>query len=85
MIHPDLPGHQHARVVEAEHRPAKLEGVGEQVPGDRPVPLLDDLAARGGRLVYTHDPEVACSRIARDARGRFEVVDPVAALRREAA
>ncbi len=33
--------------------------------------LLGDLLARGGRLFFTHDPEVAAARLARDARGTF--------------
>lgn len=37
--------------------------------------LLDDLYARKGRLVFTHDPEVAIGAIACDDRGRYSVVD----------
>jgi len=33
--------------------------------------LLADLLARGGRIVFTHDPEVALGRVSRDAKGRF--------------
>ncbi len=33
--------------------------------------LLEDLLARNGRIVFTHDPEVALGRISRDAKGRF--------------
>lgn len=33
--------------------------------------LLEDLLARGGRLVFTHDPKVAMGRLSRDAKGRF--------------
>lgn len=33
--------------------------------------LLEDLLARGGRLVFTHDPKVAMGRLTRDAKGRF--------------
>ena len=33
--------------------------------------LLTDLHGRGGRLFYTHDPDVALSNIAVDDRGRF--------------
>lgn len=43
--------------------------------------LLTDLVARGGRLFYTHDPEVALSGVARDERGRFVPTAPQAALR----
>jgi glyoxylase-like metal-dependent hydrolase (beta-lactamase superfamily II) len=35
--------------------------------------LLEDLAARGGRLFFTHDAEVAQGRVVRDAEGRFSV------------
>ena len=38
--------------------------------------LLDDLYARNGRLVFTHDPDVAISSIARDERGRYSVDNP---------
>lgn len=37
--------------------------------------LLDDLFTRHGRLVFTHDPEVAIGAIARDDRGRYSVID----------
>ncbi|WP_428262657.1 MBL fold metallo-hydrolase [Haliangium sp.] len=37
--------------------------------------LLEDLAGRGGRLLYTHDAEVALSGLGRDERGRFRAVD----------
>lgn len=37
--------------------------------------LLDDLYARNGRLVFTHDPAVAIGAIARDDRGRYSVAD----------
>jgi glyoxylase-like metal-dependent hydrolase (beta-lactamase superfamily II) len=33
--------------------------------------LLTDLLARGGRLFFTHDPEVAMARVSRDDKGRF--------------
>jgi glyoxylase-like metal-dependent hydrolase (beta-lactamase superfamily II) len=33
--------------------------------------LLEDLVARGGRLFFTHDAEVAMSRVVRDEHGRF--------------
>ncbi len=35
--------------------------------------LLEDLVARGGRLFFTHDPEVALGRVVRDEAGRFSV------------
>ncbi|AJE22028.1 MBL fold metallo-hydrolase [Azotobacter chroococcum] len=37
--------------------------------------LLEDLLARGGRLVFTHDPKVAMGRLTRDAKGRFGLVE----------
>ena len=46
---------------------------------DEKSALLSDLAGRGGRLFYTHDPSVALSGIAVD-KGRFRAVDGVAAL-----
>lgn len=33
--------------------------------------LLSALAARDGRLFFTHDPEVAMARVVRDQKGRF--------------
>lgn len=43
--------------------------------------LLEALASRGGRLFYTHDPEVALSGVAVDERGRFRAVDARSNLR----
>lgn len=43
--------------------------------------LLEDLVARGGRLFFTHDPEIALAAVARDDRGRFHTVDERAAVR----
>lgn len=37
--------------------------------------LLGDLERRGGRLFFTHDPEIALGRIAKNAKGRFHIVD----------
>ena len=48
---------------------------------DEKEALLGDLIERNGRLFFTHDPEVAMARIARDERGRFTVADPVAVVR----
>ena len=42
--------------------------------------LLEALLGRDVRLFYTHDPDVALSRIDRDHKGRFRAVDPVPAL-----
>jgi len=36
---------------------------------DEKAALLDDLVERGGRLFFTHDPDVAMCGLARDARG----------------
>lgn len=35
--------------------------------------LLDDLYARHGRLVFTHDPKVAIGLVQRDDKGRFSI------------
>lgn len=35
--------------------------------------MLDDLLARGGRLVFTHDPRVAMGRVVRAPDGRYGV------------
>jgi glyoxylase-like metal-dependent hydrolase (beta-lactamase superfamily II) len=34
--------------------------------------LLDSLAARNGRLFFTHDPEVAVAEVRQDEQGRFQ-------------
>jgi len=38
---------------------------------DEKAALLGDLVERGGRLFFTHDPEVAMAEVTRDERGRF--------------
>lgn len=38
---------------------------------DEKAELLADLVARNGRIVFTHDPEVAIGRLSRDDRGRY--------------
>ncbi|MGE0706552.1 MAG: MBL fold metallo-hydrolase [Planctomycetota bacterium] len=43
--------------------------------------LLRDLLERGGKLFFTHDPEVALAGVQRDAKGKFAPKDPVAAPR----
>jgi len=48
---------------------------------DEKTALLTDLLGRGGRLFFTHDPAIALGTVARDARGRFHVVDEQATLR----
>jgi glyoxylase-like metal-dependent hydrolase (beta-lactamase superfamily II) len=42
---------------------------------DEKATLLGDLLARHGRLFFTHDPDIAMGTVARDAKGRFHVVD----------
>ncbi|WP_293761804.1 MBL fold metallo-hydrolase [uncultured Aquitalea sp.] len=42
--------------------------------------LLGDLAARHGRLFFTHDPELALARVARDDKGRFHAVAGLARI-----
>lgn len=44
--------------------------------------LLTDLHARGGRLFFTHDPQVAVARVDLDSRGRFVPADPIETLHR---
>ena len=39
--------------------------------------LLADLVARGGRLVFTHDPDVAMGRVTRDEKGRYGLGEAV--------
>ena len=51
---------------------------------DEKSALLADLVARGGSLFFTHDPEVALARVARDPSGRFVAMSPLPALRGEA-
>ncbi|MGE3630582.1 MAG: MBL fold metallo-hydrolase, partial [Sandaracinaceae bacterium] len=43
---------------------------------DEKEELLSDLAARRGRLVFTHDAEVAMARVHRVERGRFSPSEP---------
>ena len=38
---------------------------------DEKAAILQDLADRGGRLFFTHDPCIAMSRIIKDEKGRF--------------
>ncbi len=48
---------------------------------DEKQALLSDLHARGGRLFFTHDPDIALAPIERDARGRFRAGEGKAELR----
>lgn len=43
---------------------------------DEKTALLEDLAARGGRLFFTHDPQVAMCGLQRGDRGAVEVAEP---------
>lgn len=52
---------------------------------DEKTTLLADLLARDGRLFFTHDPQVAVCRLARDQHGNTVGVDPVPALAGEPA
>jgi glyoxylase-like metal-dependent hydrolase (beta-lactamase superfamily II) len=47
---------------------------------DEKASLLGDLERRGGRVFFTHDPDIALGRIAKDARGRFHTFDEHSAL-----
>ena len=42
---------------------------------DEKAALLGDLEQRGGRLFFTHDPDIALARIAKDAKGRYSTLD----------
>jgi glyoxylase-like metal-dependent hydrolase (beta-lactamase superfamily II) len=44
---------------------------------DEKTRLLDDLVARGGRVFFTHDPDCAMARLARDEKGQVTAL-PVA-------
>jgi len=48
---------------------------------DEKATLLADLLARGGRLFFTHDPEIAIGKVARDDKGRFHAIETHAAVR----
>jgi glyoxylase-like metal-dependent hydrolase (beta-lactamase superfamily II) len=48
---------------------------------DEKAALLGDLEKRGGRLFFTHDPDIALGRIAKDEKGRFHTVDELRELR----
>lgn len=47
---------------------------------DEKAALLADLEKRGGRLFFTHDPNVALGKVAKDERGRFHTLDEHAEL-----
>jgi glyoxylase-like metal-dependent hydrolase (beta-lactamase superfamily II) len=48
---------------------------------DEKAALLGDLEKRGGRLFFTHDPDVALSKVSKDAKGKFSAVEDVRELR----
>ncbi len=48
---------------------------------DEKATLLGDVLARGGRLFFTHDPEIAIGKLAKDARGKLHTIENVAAIR----
>jgi glyoxylase-like metal-dependent hydrolase (beta-lactamase superfamily II) len=48
---------------------------------DEKATLLGGLLERNGRLFFTHDPNIASGRVAKDDKGRFHVVDEQVALR----
>ncbi len=48
---------------------------------DEKATLLGDLEQRGGRLFFTHDPEIALSKIKKDEKGKFSAVDDQRELR----
>jgi glyoxylase-like metal-dependent hydrolase (beta-lactamase superfamily II) len=52
---------------------------------DEKAALLEDLVARGGRLFFTHDPEIALAKVVKDASGRFSADAEVRELRALAA
>lgn len=43
--------------------------------------VLTRVLADDGTIFFTHDPEVAASKLGRDAQGKFSAVEPVAELR----
>lgn len=43
--------------------------------------LLEELVARGGRLFFTHDPEIAVAKVVRTEGGRFTTTDAHARVR----
>ena len=48
---------------------------------DEKAALLGDLLSRGGRLFFTHDPELAMGTVAREDNGKYKVVDTKRTLR----
>ncbi|MBS1120862.1 MAG: beta-lactamase domain protein [Deltaproteobacteria bacterium] len=52
---------------------------------DEKSSLLGDLEKRGGRLFFTHDPNIALGRVTKDDKGRFVSSDELRELRNVAA
>ncbi len=52
---------------------------------DEKATRLGDLVERGGRLFFTHDPEIALATVAKDEKGKFHTVDDQRELRAVAA
>ncbi len=52
---------------------------------DEKTALLEEMLAKNGHLFYTHDPNVAMSRLARDAKGQIVACDPIAELKKRIA
>ena len=48
---------------------------------DEKAALLGDLEKRGGRLFFTHDPEIALSRVTKDDKNKFVPVEDLRELR----
>jgi len=42
--------------------------------------ILSDLVARNGRLFFTHDPNIAIAKVARDQKGKFHTIDELPAI-----
>jgi glyoxylase-like metal-dependent hydrolase (beta-lactamase superfamily II) len=47
---------------------------------DEKTTLLGDLEKRGGRLFFTHDPEIALGKVAKGDKDRFQTIDDRAEL-----
>ncbi|MCO4743330.1 MAG: MBL fold metallo-hydrolase [Proteobacteria bacterium] len=47
---------------------------------DEKTALLAELIARGGRLFFTHDPNIALAELEQDGRGRFRATNPQTSL-----
>ena len=52
---------------------------------DEKASLLNDLVSRGGRLFFTHDPDIALSKIVKSDKGKFSTLDDQSSIRNLAA